>query len=110
MAKIITHTLEIPKNATRWWIKKSHDDTAKKRRGEDRLEVIVDNYRKSKNCKIEFSSTQLGNGKVRLVIKNSFQNQADLDGYLAILEPYAAEMDAYHAEANITSIDTITEE
>jgi len=108
MAKIITHTIEIPKNATRWWIKKTKDDSSLPL--ENRLEIIVDSYRKSKNCKMEFSSTQLDNGKVRLVIKNSFQNQADLDGYLALLEPYAAERDAYHAEKNIVCFDTITEE
>ena len=96
--------MDIPKNVVRWYIKKTREDVT------GAFSASFDSYRQSKNGTTEISSSQLANGKTRLVIKHSFQTQADLDGYLALLEPYVAERDAYHAANNIVHSDAITTE
>lgn len=102
--KVLIHTMDVPKNTTRWYVKKTREDTT------GSFSSTLYSYRKAKNGIFESTSTELPNGKTRIIVKHKWNTQEDLNGYLTLLAPYETERDAYHAENNIDYSQTITEE
>jgi hypothetical protein len=102
--KVLTHSMDVPKDTTRWYVKKTREDTT------GSFSSSLYSYRQTKNAVSETTTTDLPNGKTRIIIKHKWNTQADLDGYLTLLTPYQAERDAYHAANNIDYTETVTEE
>jgi hypothetical protein len=103
MAKILTNTMDVPKNTVRWYVKKDIETNNK-------LSIELNVLRKAKNCQFKVTTTELPNGKTRITSTHKYPTQADVDAHLAILSPYIAERDAYNAENNIDFTQTITDE
>jgi hypothetical protein len=74
--KVLTHSMDVPKDATRWYVKKTREDTT------GSFSSSLYSYRQTKNAVSETTTTDLPNGKTRIIIKHKWNTQADLDGYL----------------------------
>jgi len=107
MAKILTQTMDIPKNTVRWFVKKDLESVNGQKMS---LSTAFNTYRNQKNCQFKMTTQELPNGKTRVISTHRYSTQADVDGHLALLAPYVAERDAYHLENNIDFTQTITEE
>jgi hypothetical protein len=103
MAKILTQKMDVPKNTVRWYVKKDKELN-------NQLSQAFNALRNEKNCQFRVTTSELPNGKTRVTTTHRYSTQADVDAHLAILSPYIAERDAYHAENNIDFTQTITEE
>ena len=104
MSIIVTQVNDIPKNTIRWWLKKGRDTNFAFSK---QLGIL----KEERNSEVQLAeATELPNGKIRVIIKNIWHTQADLDAYLAVISPYYAERDAYNAANNIDFTQTITEE
>lgn len=103
MAKILTQIIDCPKHVTRWLIVK---DKATNFEFSNQLGAIT----AARNGSMETSITTLANGNLRMTYIHRFPTQADLDAYLAVLNQYAAERDAYNTANGVTYTATTSEE
>ena len=103
MAKILTQTIDCPKNVTRWMIVKDKETNFE-------FSKQLGNITAARNGSMETSTTTLPNGKIRITYIHRFPTQADLDAYLAVLNQYAAERDAYNTANGVTYTATTREE
>lgn len=103
MAKILTQIIDCPKNVTRWAILKDRETNFEYSKNIARTTA-------ARNGSMETSTTTLPNGNIRLTYVHRFPTQADLDAYLAVVNQYAAERDAYNTANGVTYTVTTTEE
>ena len=103
MAKILTQIIDCPKNVTRWLIVKDRETNFE-------FSKQLGNITAARNGSMETSTTNLPNGKTRITYTHRFPTQSDLDAYLAVLNQYAGERDAYNTANSVEYTVTTTEE
>jgi len=103
MAKILTQTIDCPKNVTRWMIVKDKETNFV-------FSKQLGNITAARNGSMETSIATLPDGKLRITYIHRFPTQADLDAYLAVLNQYAGERDAYNTANGVTYTVTTSEE
>ena len=103
MTKLLTQIIDCPKNVTRWAIIKDKDTNFQFSK---QLSAVTT----ERNGSMETSATTLPNGYIRVTYVHRFATQADLDAYLAVLNQYAAERDAYNTANGVTYTVTTAEE
>ena len=104
MSIIVTQVQDIPKNTFRWWLKKGRDTNFA-------LAKQLGALKEERNSEVQLSvATELPNGKIRVTNRHTWNTQADLEAYQALINPFNAERDAYNTANNINFTETITEE
>lgn len=103
MVKILTQTIDTPRSVTRWLIVKDRETNFA-------FSKQLGNITTARNGEMQTSTTELPNGKIRVTYVHRFNTQADLDAYLAVLNQYSTERDAYNSANNVQYTVTTTEE
>lgn len=103
MAKIFTQIIDCPKNILRFMVVKDRETNFA-------YSKQLGDTMNARGGTMQYSTTTLPNGKVRVTYVHRFPTQADLDAWKAVLYQYESERIAYNSANNVDYSTTTTEE